>query len=433
MLDTVRRWFGSDLVTSGILGPALGGGSYLDWRPDYALTVNGQPVDSSWVSLSTSPAELWLTQPHLRTVVSFLGRNVAQLGLHVFERVGDDDRRRDRTSPLARLLRRPSETSTLYETVFALVVDDALYDAAYLAVVPDPSASSGWSMVRLPPAWVTPRFDSAFTVREYVVQAPRGKKAVLPASDVWALHGYHPTDPRKGSAAIQSLVTTLEESLNAARYRNRTWERGGRVQGVLQRPPGAPRWTDDARRRFKLDWQAKYGSGGSQEGGTPILEDGMTLERIDYSASDQQFVEGIKLSFAMVASAFHVNPTMVGLLDNANYSNVREFRRALYGDTLGPIMAKIEDRLNAFLLPMLGMDPDRFYVEFNIAEKLQGNFEEQTLALQASVGRPWMTANEARARFNLSALDGDADQLITPLNVIAGGQASPRDSAPNKP
>ena len=96
-------------------------------------------------------------------------------------------------------------------------------------------------------------------------------------------------------------------------------------------------------------------------------------------------------------------------------------------------MAKIEDRLNTFLLPMIGVDNDQYYVEFNISEKLQGNFEEQTLALQASVGRPWMTANEARARMNMPALDGDANELITPLNVIAGGQASPRDSAPNKP
>jgi hypothetical protein len=41
-----------------------------------------------------------------------------------------------------------------------------------------------------------------------------------------------------------------------------------------------------------------------------------------------------------------------------------------------------------------------------------------------------MTANEARARMNLPAMEGDAEQLVTPLNVIAGGQASPRDSAP---
>ena len=63
---------------------------------------------------------------------------------------------------------------------------------------------------------------------------------------------------------------------------------------------------------------------------TPILEEGMTLQRIDFSASEQQFVEAAKLSLVTVAAAFHVNPTMIGQNDGANYSNVREFRRMLF-------------------------------------------------------------------------------------------------------
>lgn len=37
-----------------------------------------------------------------------------------------------------------------------------------------------------------------------------------------------------------------------------------------------------------------------------------------------------------------------------------------------------------------------------------------------------MTVNEARAKRNLPALEG-ADELVVPLNVVAGGQASPQD------
>ena len=69
------------------------------------------------------------------------------------------------------------------------------------------------------------------------------------------------------------------------------------------------------------------------------------------------------------------------------------------------------------------------YVEANIESKLRGSFEESARILQASTGAPWLTRNEARARANLPAIDG-ADELVTPLNVIEGGQASPQDSAP---
>jgi hypothetical protein len=49
--------------------------------------------------------------------------------------------------------------------------------------------------------------------------------------------------------------------------------------------------------------------------------------------------------------------------------------------------------------------------------------------LQASTGAPWLTRNEARARANLPAVE-NGDELVTPLNVLVGGQASPLDSAP---
>jgi phage portal protein len=198
------------------------------------------------------------------------------------------------------------------------------------------------------------------------------------------------------------------------------------VSAVLERPSGAPRWSDAAREAFREDWYAKYTGSGSHAGGTPILEDGMTLNRVDYSATDQQYIEGVQLSFTTVASVFHINPTMVGVLDNANYSNVREFRKMLYGDTLGPIIAQVESALNAWLLPIMGVD-DKVYVEFNVAEKLQGDFEAQSQFFQSAVGRPYMSANEARARLNLRAVAG-GDDIVTPLNVLVGGQASPQDS-----
>ena len=69
------------------------------------------------------------------------------------------------------------------------------------------------------------------------------------------------------------------------------------------------------------------------------------------------------------------------------------------------------------------------YVEFNMAEKMRGSFEEQAAAASTATGRPWMTVNEQRARFNLPQLPG-GDELITPLNVTEGGLASPRDTAP---
>ena len=378
--------------------------------------------------LGMSPAELWRTQPHLRTVVDFVARNVAQLGLHTYDRVSDTDRQRVVGEGVAALLRRPNPDQTAYELVYALVADLALYDRAFWWVHP---AATGWEIRPIPSAWVVAgQGGTVFAPAEWIVQAPgEAEPIVIPASQMLVFHGWNPSDPSSGSSRVQALKMILSEQVHAWTYREQVWRRGGRVSAVIQRPADAPDWSPQAKERFRKDWQSQYSGGGPSAGGTPILEDGMTLQRVGFSAREDAFVEAATLSLTTVASVYQVNPTMVGVLDNANYSNVREFRRMLYGDSLGPWLAMIQDRLNAFLLPMLG-EPDTRYVEFNLEAKLRGSFEEQAAVLQSSVGRPWMTADEARALQNMPALGGDAAELVTPLNVLVGGQASPRDSAP---
>ena len=97
----------------------------------------------------------------------------------------------------------------------------------------------------------------------------------------------------------------------------------------------------------------------------------------------------------------------------------------LYSETLGPTMRMIEDRINTFLAPKVGT-PEANYIEFDIRSKLSGDFEEQASVMSTSVGAPWITPNEARASQNLPRLEG-GDELVVPLNVTKGGQASPQD------
>lgn len=416
LFDRFRRTPGSATTTFGVSATPYGDGGV--WGTDTWLLSN-EEYDRI---MGLSPSEMWRTQPYLRTVVTFLARNIAQLGLHGFLRAGEDDRQRVRDG-VAGAVSRPNPTTTSYELIYGLVADLALYDKAYWLLSDDPASP----ITRLPVPWVTPYGGDATGPEGYRVRAnDRGERVTIPGSDVLAFHGWDPSSLRSGSSPVAALKEILAEQVQAARYREMVWRRGGKVGAVLTRPPEAPEWSDDARKQFKQDWEAQFTGNGPRVGGTPLLEDGMTLSRVDFSAHDMQFIEGSRLALNTVASVYHVNPTMIGLLDNANYSNVREFRRMLYGDTLGPLLAQVEDRLNTFLVPRFDSRPE-VYLEFNIEEKLQGNFEEQTAALQSSVGRPWMTANEARALRNMPAIEEGGDELVIPLNVLVGGQASPRD------
>jgi HK97 family phage portal protein len=378
------------------------------------------------------PATMYATQPYLRLVVDFLARNIAQLGVHVFDRL-DDDRQRVTAGPMCELMRRPNPTTTRYELFRDLVSDLALYDRAHWLLSGAPDTPAGWELYQLPTPWVTPKGGDRYGPAYYEYLPPQfsGPPVVVPAANVLTFHGWSPGHADRGLSPVATLKEILGEQVAAHRFREQLWRRSGRVNAYLTRPATAPSWGPEAESQFKEDWRASWTGEGGEAGGTPLLQDGMELKRIGYSAHEDEFVDASKLALTTVAAVYHINPTMIGLLDSANYSNVREFRRMLYGDTLGPILAALEDRQNAFLLPRLG-EPTERYVEFNIAEKLQGSFEEQAAVMSTLVGAPVFTPNEARSRFNLPAVEG-GDQLIVPLNVTQGGQASPQDGGTPMP
>ena len=374
---------------------------------------------------SMSAAKLWRLQPHLRTVISFRARNVAQLSLHCFRRQPDGGRVRDRDSVLARTLAYVDGQMTAYELVYALVGDHDLYDRAWWVVAESVDSPSGWAIRRIPPTWVEPVWSNPFTL-EKIRMTIDSRTVEAPAERVVRFPGFDPGSASGCSPTVEALKGTLREQVEAAKYREQIWKRGGRVSAVIERPADAAEWSAEAREAFRQDWYAKYTGNGPLAGGTPILEDGMKLSRIDFTAQEQQFVEAARLSLETVAAAFHVPAAMVGMGSEATFANMRAFRKMLYTETLGPLLRQIETRINAFLVPMLGLD-DTHYVEFNVEEKLRGDFEEQASVLSTATGRPWMTANEARARQNLPALPS-GDELVVPLNVLLGGQASPRDT-----
>ncbi|MDV6275067.1 phage portal protein [Rhodococcus erythropolis] len=398
-----------------------GGGKLRAFKSDgsgFMVASDGTSV------MDKTPEQLWADQPYLRTVVTFLARNIAQLGLQAFTRDAGGSRERLREHPLAVALKRPNAEQTGYELLYALVADLALFDVAYLMVVDGSADGSGLSLRNIPNGWVKgTESDSSFRIGTYLVQmnGAEGEPVKVPAENMLVFHGWNPADTRVGMSPIKALNATLAEQIHSQTFRRQLWERGGRVGSYLTRPKDAPEWGPEGRSRFTRMWSAWSGSG-NKAGGTPVLEDGMELKRVGFSAKDEDYVEGAKLALTTVAAVYHVNPTMLGLLDNANYSNVREFRSMLYGDTLGPILAMIEDRLNAFLVPRFA-DVDGVYVEFNLGEKLQGSFEEQAAVLGSATGRPFMTANEARAKLNLPAVEG-GDVLYIPLNMATPQQIS---------
>lgn len=374
------------------------------------------------------PRRLWETQHSVRMVVDFLSRNIGQLGLQSFKRSDDGGRERLRDSPLTRLLSAPNAQMTGYDLMVALVSDLALFDEAWWLV--RPTREGGWEIRPLAVDRVS--ITSGYEIDGNLVVSysmGTGKEPLtIEQSQLLHFRGWDPGYGRTVSPAVRTLRDVLAEQVASQEFRLKVWENGGQISQYITRPKDAAPWSSEAADRFK-EGMAGYSSGGGKEGKMPVLEDGMTINQTRFNAKDEQWAEAAQLALETVARAFHINPAMLGATGGVSYANVREFRKMLYGETLGPWLKMIQDRINRFLIPMIGEDAGA-YVEFNVKAKLAGDFLEQAAVYSSAVGRPWMIADEARGLENLPALGGDAAQLVTPLNVLVGGQASPRDSAP---
>ena len=374
-----------------------------------------------------APAQLWETQHNVRTVVDFLARNIGQLGLPTYQRVSDTDRQRLTDSPVAKLLSNPNPAMTAYDLKVALVSDLALHDEAWWLIT---QTSAGWQLRPLAVDLVSIVSGSEIDGDLVIHYLPDVTKPPIriPGESLIHFKNWTPYYGDRGSPVVATLKEILAEQIAAQQFRTGIWKNGGQIGSYIARPKDAPSWSDEGSKRFKEDMKA-YKAKGANVGGMPVLEDGMTINQVRFNAREEQWIEAANLSLETVARAWHINPAMLGATGGVSYANVREFRKMLYGETLGPWLKMIQDRINSKLVPLL--DPrDGVYVEFNVKAKLAASFDEQAAVLSSAVGRPWMTANEARALENMPALEGDADALVTPLNVLVGGQASPRDSAP---
>lgn len=376
-----------------------------------------QRIDlSPWLAMDYF--EIWRRQPSVRRTVSFLGRNIAQLGLHLFERKGDTDRQRLTDHPLALLLSRPNNFTTRYRFFNALVQDFAIYDVAYWWKL------KGNQLVHLPAPLVTPKGDNWLTPEVFEIVGTKGRK-LIPAAEVLYFRGYGGISD-VGVSPLESLRQVLREDWSASEMRDQVMRNAARHSGYITRPADAPKWSEEARGKFKLQWQQNYaGALAAQAGGTPLLEDGMTFTAASQTAKELQYVESRKLTDEEVCRSFFIPPPMIGILDHATFSNITEQHKMLYQDTLGPWLSMIADEVALQLIPDFEpVKPERFYVEFNIREKLTGSFEERAAVMASAIGGPWLLINEARAMDNRPPVDG-GDELIRPLNVTQNGDQVP--------
>jgi phage portal protein BeeE len=395
--------------------------------------AGGYPITSSWGSPILSrdpgiplaqyspggidPLMLWRTQPALRKVVTFAARQIGAINWHAYIRESDTDRRRISSSPAEKTLLEPSKFVSGFKLWRDIATDAMIFDLFCVL-------NLNGELVRIPPRLLELKSNFMGQIMQVILHTPETEADVdLTDAPIALSFGWHP----HGGAGVSPMFTLsqiLEENRRSIEWRNAQWDNSPKLNGVLKRPADAPRWGDQQRDRFLQSWRSWRDA--PRAGGTPLLEDGMDYETFEgVNPKDAKDIEGRMLTDAEVASAFHIPPELVGARAG-NFSNIGAFRAMLFGPTLGPLFTELQQAVNRGLVASLDSTPG-LYVEQDREAAINGSFMEQAQLLSTLIGGPVMTRAEGRAKLNLHFIEG-TEELIVPLNVTEGGQASPRDS-----
>lgn len=374
----------------------------------------GGPTSASTVNLyghAQSYATIYATQPNIRTCVDFLARNIAELTLHVYRRISDTDRERLVDHDLVRWLGRPNPTTRRYRLFEALVSDLGIYFNACWLKIPHaaPDGRTAVGLARIPPE----EFEAVGgLLPSHVVWTRNGRTKDLTLEQIVRYDGYNPLNPLMGLSPLETLRRVLAEELVAGEHREAYWRHASRMDGVIERPAAAPKWTDAQKKAWREQWQERF-AGAAGAGMVAVLEDGMIFKPASFSPKESEYSTARKLTREECAAAYHIPLPLVGILEHATFSNIKEQHKHLYQDCLGPWLRMIKEEIEGQLL-IECEDQRDVYTEFNIDAKLAGSFEERAGALQLSIGRPWRTVNEGRAIENLPRDEDPESDRIAP-------------------
>lgn len=368
-----------------------------------------------------TPLRVFKTQPSVRKVIDFIASNVASIPLHVYSRESDINRERVTTGALAEVVARPSvaREEGPYKFWYRFIHDWLLYDRAVAFI-----DQVNGKLMRIPPSEYKLKVNRFGLIYRVDVSDGVGGWDEFDPEHFLIQAGYS-TANKAGYSRVNTLEGLLKEMSEGVEYRNKAMRKALTHTGIVQRET---EWPSIAARQNFLESLRRFDADGKDAGKTMLLDDGMIWKDRALPLQEKthlSVLEARKLTDAEVCGLFHIQPEMLGIRPGT-FANMEAFRQALYRDNLGPYIVEWEQAV-APLVDVFG-EPG-MYVEAMLEAKLRGSFEEQTRTMSSATGAPWLTRNEARAKQNLPAIDG-GDELVVPLNVLTGGQASPRDSAP---
>jgi HK97 family phage portal protein len=348
--------------------------------------------------------------------ISAISQNLAAIPMNVYQRSENGGRERATNHPLFGVLHdRFNDRMTAFEGREYLVASLITTGNAYARVETN-QRGQVVALWPLNPALVAVEILASGRLR-YRVSDPRGGTKVHVQEEILHLRDSIGPDGIMGVSRIQRARETFSLALCQQDQAAKQASRAFRTEGALVFPQAL----SSDKKGEALDKLRDRLTGEVETSGLLVLDGGVDFKGISMSSKDAEFLESRKLTNMDTARVFGVPPTVVGITDNATYSNVDGESRALVVRCLAPMARRIEQAMNAALLSAEGRK--RHFIEHDLAGLMRGDQKARYEAYRIGREWGWLSPNEIRNWENLQKID-EGDEYLSPLNMAELGKRS---------
>ncbi|MBB6144725.1 HK97 family phage portal protein [Silvibacterium bohemicum] len=389
----------------------------------WAAMSGGEPTAAG----ETIGVHTALQQITVYACVRVLAESVASLPLKVYERQARG-KHEAADHPLAYLLAvEPNEEMAAFTFWESLVGSLALTGNAYAQIQRD----AGGRVIALwplhPQLTRAVRLSSGKLVYETTDGMNAGDVRYIRTADIlhiplFSFDGLH------GLSPIQLARQGIGLARASEKFGARFFGNGSKPGGVLSTESDL---SDEELKAVRETWLSTQA--GDKQGSTAVLPGNWKYDSIGLSPEDSQFLQTRQFQRTEIAALFRVPPNMVGDTSRLSNNNHEQMSLSFVTDTLRPYLCRIEAEIARKLLPSAGRNSGRYFISFDVTERLRGDFKTTMDGYATGRNWGWYSANDVRLELGENPGGPELDVYLVPVNMQNAARLLDTESLQDQP
>jgi HK97 family phage portal protein len=331
---------------------------------------------------------------------------------------------RDYEHPIARLLVRPNAWMTPFTFRRYIEQSVCLRGNAYVVILRG-DAGEPRELVPVSPDACSPPMVSADGTLFYNVTHPRvGQSKLLHEDNVLHIRNIGMDGGYTGMSPISAAQEAIGLAAAAQQHGAVLFRQGAQINGVLKHEKTLSR---EAKDYISASFSAKF-AGVQNAHKIPVLEEGMTYEKIGMTAEESQFLETRQFQRGEICAIFRVPPHKIMDLSRSTFNNMEIAEQAYINDALMPDADQIAQESEHKLL--FEDERGRYSLSWDWDTLLRADRKTRYDAHAVALNNGFASVNQVRRMEGWAGIGPEGDTFNRPLNLGPVGTKPPATNTP---